>query len=112
MTSIYLDHVEERLEWVAEIAGLKIAEASSSRVPILWRGCAGGCLDFLEEEGHTSAETEMREIEEEEEAHGDGFDVDEIGLLGDLREEEVAGSDDSFDLELEADANADACAAL
>lgn len=39
---------EEQFEWVERIAGVKVAEGEKGRVPILWRGCARGCLGFLE----------------------------------------------------------------
>ena len=46
---LYLRHVEERLEWVKTIAGVKISVNDICQsVPILWRGCSLGCLQFLE----------------------------------------------------------------
>ncbi|WFD32639.1 hypothetical protein MSPP1_003688 [Malassezia sp. CBS 17886] len=58
---------EERLEWVSQIAGIRVAKqgaellarepplpasfaARSGCLPILWRGCSRGCLGFLEQE--------------------------------------------------------------
>jgi hypothetical protein len=38
---------EERYMWVAELAGVRVGE-STGGVPILWRGCGRGCLDFLD----------------------------------------------------------------
>ena len=36
-------HVEQRLTWERRIAGLDVGGA----VPVRWRGCQRGCLDFL-----------------------------------------------------------------
>jgi hypothetical protein len=38
---------EERYTWVTELAGVRVGE-STGGVPILWRGCGRGCLDFLD----------------------------------------------------------------
>jgi hypothetical protein len=43
---------EERHTWVTELAGVRVGE-STGGVPILWRGCGRGCLDFLDQ-GDTS----------------------------------------------------------
>lgn len=43
---------EERYTWVTELAGVRVGE-STGGVPILWRGCGRGCLDFLDQ-GNTS----------------------------------------------------------
>ncbi|KAI9507660.1 hypothetical protein F5148DRAFT_1203208 [Russula earlei] len=37
---------EERYTWVSELAGVRVGE-STGGVPILWRGCGRGCLQFL-----------------------------------------------------------------
>ncbi|EIM91701.1 uncharacterized protein STEHIDRAFT_126706 [Stereum hirsutum FP-91666 SS1] len=42
----FLHPAEERFVWVEKIAGHKVGE-KSGRVPLLWRGCSHGCLDFL-----------------------------------------------------------------
>lgn len=42
----FLHPAEERFVWVEKIAGHKVGE-KSGRVPLLWRGCSLGCLDFL-----------------------------------------------------------------
>ena len=36
-------HVEQRFTWERRIAGLDVGGA----VPVRWRGCQRGCLDFL-----------------------------------------------------------------
>ncbi|KAH9059678.1 hypothetical protein EDB87DRAFT_1562974 [Lactarius vividus] len=38
---------EERYTWVTEIAGVRVGETTGG-VPLLWRGCGRGCLDFLD----------------------------------------------------------------
>lgn len=45
---IFVEHVEERFTWETEVAGRDVWGAP---VPILWRGCSRGCLDFLDEQG-------------------------------------------------------------
>lgn len=43
---------EERYTWVTELASMRVGD-STGGVPILWRGCGRGCLDFLDP-GNTS----------------------------------------------------------
>lgn len=43
---VFVQHSVERLEWVTQLPGAK----ESAGLPILWRGCKRGCLDFLERE--------------------------------------------------------------
>lgn len=63
---LYETAMEERIEWVSHIAGVKVLQGAmpvvgasgtsatttvaqnSGVIPILWRGCRKGCLDFLE----------------------------------------------------------------
>ena len=54
---------EERFTWVAELAGVRVGETTGG-VPILWRGCGGGCLDFLDK-GNTSNAASTGEPKEE-----------------------------------------------
>lgn len=56
--------MERRVEWV-KIAG------NEEEVPILWKGCQRGCLDFLEQESVV-----LEEPAAVIDAHEDGFDVD------------------------------------
>ena len=78
-------HAEERFTWEHHVAGVSVGGA----VPLLWRGCQWGCLDFLDEsEPHHSADVEMEdvqvEINEDQEAvqlvtfSSDGFDVEDF----------------------------------
>jgi hypothetical protein len=53
---------EERYTWVTELAGVRVGE-STGGVPILWRGCGRGCLDFLEQ-GNTSIAAPVGEMDE------------------------------------------------
>ena len=41
---------EERYMWVTEIAGVRVGETTGG-VPLLWRGCGRGCLQFLDSAG-------------------------------------------------------------
>jgi hypothetical protein len=45
---------EERYTWVTEIAGVRVGETTGG-VPLLWRGCGRGCLDFLDAAGAAPA---------------------------------------------------------
>ncbi|KAG8693322.1 hypothetical protein FRC08_009197, partial [Ceratobasidium sp. 394] len=58
--SLFVDPTEERFEWVSSLAGCKLA----SPIPLLWRGCRAGCLDFLEERGAGASRRERDEDEE------------------------------------------------
>ncbi|KAB5594784.1 hypothetical protein CTheo_1763 [Ceratobasidium theobromae] len=61
-SGLFVRPAEKRLEWVTTLAGCEL----SSAVPILWRGCSAGCLDFLEE-GVRLAPGNQRECDEDEE---------------------------------------------
>ncbi|KAI0048563.1 hypothetical protein FA95DRAFT_1557922 [Auriscalpium vulgare] len=43
----FVTHAEERYTWTMRIAGLVVGRDNIG-VPLLWRGCESGCLDFLE----------------------------------------------------------------
>lgn len=43
-SGLFVNPTEERFEWVTSLAGCDLPSA----VPILWRGCSAGCLDFLD----------------------------------------------------------------
>ncbi|KAI0296729.1 hypothetical protein B0F90DRAFT_1819836 [Multifurca ochricompacta] len=45
---------EERYTWVTELAGLRVGETTGG-VPVLWRGCGAGCLNFLGDEVNVPA---------------------------------------------------------
>ncbi|KAI9438973.1 hypothetical protein H4582DRAFT_1946007 [Lactarius indigo] len=50
---------EERYSWVTEIAGVRVGETTGG-VPLLWRGCGRGCLDFLDVAGPAPASVRGR----------------------------------------------------
>ncbi len=56
---------EERYTWVNELAGVRVGE-STGGVPILWRGCGNGCLNFLDQGDAGIAVAAVREPMEEE----------------------------------------------
>ena len=86
----YLRHVEERLEWVRTIAGVKISVNDICQsVPILWRGCSPGCLQFLESQTQqlqrglplkNSSVSHLSSLGDgfAENGDGDGFGPDEL----------------------------------
>ena len=54
-------HVEQRLTWERRVAGLDVGGA----VPVRWRGCQRGCLDFLSPKYETKlfADVDMAEFQ-------------------------------------------------
>jgi len=88
---VFVKHAEERLTWEERIAGVAVG----GTVPVKWRGCQWGCLDFLDPN-----ETEGNGEEEGEEGEGEGE--------GELSEDEdvemeivqlVQFNSDGFDME-------------
>jgi hypothetical protein len=53
-------HAEERFTWENYVAGVSVGGA----VPLLWRGCQWGCLDFLDESELHSADVDMEALED------------------------------------------------
>lgn len=49
---IFIRHAEERFSWVHTIGGVRVGGI----VPIQWRGCQRGCLDFLEDNNGKTAQ--------------------------------------------------------
>jgi len=57
---LYIQHAEERFSWEQTIASVDLGEL----VPVRWRGCQWGCLDYLDGkgdsvEGHERQRTEQ-----------------------------------------------------
>lgn len=44
---LFVGYAEERLSWEKEVAGQKVG--GETGIPIRWRGCSAGCLEYLEE---------------------------------------------------------------
>ena len=64
----YAQCAENRIVWVEYIAGHKVG-SGDYRVPLLWRGCGVGCLDFLEVEGEEKApflQQAQRQLQQEQ----------------------------------------------
>ncbi|KAI0060267.1 hypothetical protein BV25DRAFT_1993068 [Artomyces pyxidatus] len=53
----FVQHAEERFLWATVIAGVKVGQANGG-VPLLWRGCEHGCLDFLSRDAVVSGGAE------------------------------------------------------
>lgn len=51
---MFVDHAEERFEWVKDVAEVVVSDLPGGVVPIQWRGCSSGCLDFLEKEAEAT----------------------------------------------------------
>lgn len=72
--SIFVLHSEQRFTWERKIAGLDVGTA----VPVRWRGCQRGCLDFLcpTEETKMSTEQDDGAMEEFQAVQIGGLDFD------------------------------------
>ena len=68
---IFVNHAEERFSWESEIAGVVIAK--EKRIPLKWRGCSKGCLDYLDRDPNRTA------LSIAIEGSGDGFD--DLGVM-------------------------------
>lgn len=44
---MFVDHAEERFEWIRDVV-VFVSDLPGGAVPIQWRGCSSGCLEFLE----------------------------------------------------------------
>lgn len=51
---VFVSHAEERFTWEKNVAGQTVGGLYG--VPILWRGCSYGCLDYLDPETVSKAE--------------------------------------------------------
>ncbi|KAG9083230.1 hypothetical protein FRC06_004644, partial [Ceratobasidium sp. 370] len=87
---LFVNPTEERFEWVSSLAGCELA----SPIPLLWRGCSAGCLDFLEEPG----EGECTRERDEDEEFIEMFSVGADGEKGDKATVEQIVWDDMMDL--------------
>ncbi|KAF5362574.1 hypothetical protein D9756_002490 [Leucocoprinus leucothites] len=74
---IFVRPVERRLSWEKTIAG----QNTGGMVPVMWRGCAHGCLDFLKPEKQGPVETEDIEMAMDEDG---AVQEIELGGLDDL----------------------------
>ena len=44
--AVFVKHAEQRMSWERVIAGIDVG--GNSGIPVLWRGCSKGCLNFLD----------------------------------------------------------------
>jgi hypothetical protein len=89
---VFVHHAEEAYTWEDHIAGVNVGGS----VPLRWRGCQKGCLDFLHPE--VQYDREMAEAadwaDEERKAElGEGNDSEVVQLL----HLSLAGDFDEFD---------------
>jgi hypothetical protein len=59
-TSLFIDPILERFEWINRIGEHPI---SPPRVPIRWRGCSTGCLNFLEDDGRVKERGKKNDVQ-------------------------------------------------
>ncbi|KAG9018002.1 hypothetical protein FRB90_012670 [Tulasnella sp. 427] len=58
-STMFVDHAEERFEWVKEAAEVVVSDLPGGVVPIQWRGCSSACLDFLEGRAGEDVQVEL-----------------------------------------------------
>ncbi|KAG9014364.1 hypothetical protein FRB94_012770 [Tulasnella sp. JGI-2019a] len=80
---IFFDHAEERMEWVSSLAEDVVSDLKGGLVPILWRGCSAGCLDFLNAGDDASKRNDVPVL----------LDGANVAILGDA----VAATDEEWD---------------
>lgn len=72
---VFVGHVEERMTWEKVVAGQKVDYEGG--VPVLWRGCSAGCLDFLDDSSDAQEDMDMDS--------GFGLDIGEADENGGLK---------------------------
>ncbi|KAJ7281590.1 hypothetical protein C8J57DRAFT_1298101 [Mycena rebaudengoi] len=60
--SVFVTPIETRYTWERTVAGVNVGGS----VPLQWRGCSQGCLDFLDGESDLDADSEAMDVDEEE----------------------------------------------
>ncbi|KAI0929587.1 hypothetical protein AcV7_005080 [Taiwanofungus camphoratus] len=84
-TPVFVQHAEERFTWERIVAGLNVGAGGGAGVPIRWRGCEKGCLEFLynedkEEPGKADDEDLQMELDDGDDE--DGIQVVDLGNGG------------------------------
>lgn len=61
---VFINHAEEIFTWEAEIAGVRVTRgAAGGRIPLRWRGCRWGCLDYLSSSSKSARSNMMMEMD-------------------------------------------------
>ncbi|KAG9048797.1 hypothetical protein FS837_011999 [Tulasnella sp. UAMH 9824] len=76
--TMFVDHGEERFEWIKDVVEVVVSDLPGGAVPIRWRGCSAGCLGFLEkgDDGDTRAGSNPAKGMVIEEQWEDEFELD------------------------------------
>ncbi len=79
--TLFVEHAEERIQWVTGLASkVTSSDLPNGLVPVLWRGCSVGCLDFLgEHEDEPDADETTAGVTGVDLGGADGWD-DEFSL--------------------------------
>ncbi|KAK2463633.1 hypothetical protein APHAL10511_004384 [Amanita phalloides] len=56
---VFIRHAEERFSWESNVANVEVG----ARVPIRWRGCNWGCLEFLDEAAGNDKNDDNTEVD-------------------------------------------------
>jgi hypothetical protein len=75
---MFVKHLEERFSWEPVIAGVKVG----GRVPVRWRGCLRGCLDYLDGTGAPEEDDDYVPTKLEDIPEGDADDIVQMVQLG------------------------------
>jgi hypothetical protein len=88
---VFVRHAEERYTWESVIAGIRVG----GPVPLRWRGCQWGCLDYLDGDGDGS---ELLEIDSDQAAGvSDSCKSEEMEGVVQVIQLSGAGGLDEFD---------------
>lgn len=83
---IYLSHAEERFTWESQVAGVMVG----GQVPLKWKGCDIGCLDFLN--GCADVREELEKWQTDPTLEADMYE--ENGIIIEEDKEDVDDDDD------------------
>ncbi|KAH9941496.1 hypothetical protein B0H21DRAFT_752593 [Amylocystis lapponica] len=56
---VYVEWAEERFTWESVVAGRSVSSLGGPGVPMRWRGCGRGCLDFLDTDAPVEKEEDV-----------------------------------------------------
>nr|VWO96433.1 Adenylate cyclase [Ganoderma boninense] len=100
--AVYVRHAEERWTWEEVVAGVHVGAEGTDGVPVRWRGCARGCLGFLDPpspaSGPVRAPATVPEPVQGDAAEGQRVQEGTAGEGNELEAEE-----EEFELELDLD---------
>ena len=82
--AVFVNHAEERFTWEYTIAGILVGEPLG--VPLHWRGCSQGCLDFLGSHDASDSDDATFSKQDREGALNESWEGDTEGATTDVEE--------------------------